>query len=428
MTHVRRLEQWLIYVRWFGVLFGIVAVAIEPNYPDVMTQVSAWTMIGVLAAGNLAIWGALGRIQPDGDYKTLNVASFLFDAVVIMSLVWIYAFEQPYVTWALLILIPMEGALRFRLKGALIGAAIVAVFFIPQSLRRADLTEQAFDIGSYVFMVGFSTLVAGITGSMANSWHAQNEAFRAQSLKLAELDELKDRFLAVTSHEIRGPLTAIIAGVETVWKRSEQLATDEKNQMLEIVSVQSRNLARLVDDLLVTSQLQAGKMGLQIEWADLQETISGAVQGAASRRREHRLELFVEPLRCEVDAARIGQMVRNLVENAYKYTPARTRVTVASREEEGGVLIEVADEGPGIPAEHKDKLFEAFGRIEEIAAGEEGVGLGLFVVSQLVAAMEGHIDLVSSSAGASFTLHIPCRTAPVEQRRLGLVRDDEASG
>ncbi len=418
----------MIYVRWFGVLFGIVAVAIEPDYPDTTTQVIAWAMIGALAAGNLAVWGAIGRIQPEADHTKLSIFSFTLDAVVIMSLVWIYAFEDPYVTWALLILIPMEGALRFRLRGALIGAAIVAVFFIPQSMRRADITGDALDVAAYVFLVGFSSLVAGITGSMANSWYAQNEAFKAQSLKLAELDELKDRFLAVTSHEIRGPLTSVIAGVETVWKRGHELRAEEKQQMLEMVSVQSRNLARLVDDLLVTSQLQAGKMGLQLEWADLQETISTALEGAASRRRDHQLEVFVEPVRCEVDAARIGQVVRNLVENAYKYTPARTRVMVTSREEAEGLLIEVADEGPGIPAEHKDKLFEAFGRIEEIAAGEEGVGLGLFVVSQLVAAMAGRIDLVSSSAGTTFTLHIPCRTAPVEHRRLGLVGDDEASG
>jgi signal transduction histidine kinase len=424
---VRRLEQWMIYVRWFGVLFGIIAVSIEANYPDTATRAAAYTMIGALAVGNLIIWAALRRLAPDVDHTTLSISAFVLDIIVITSLVWIYAFEDPYVTWTLLILIPMEGALRFRLRGALIGAGIVALFFIPQSFRRADITDDVFDIGTYVYLVGFSSLVAGITGSMANSWHTQNKAFHQQSLKLAELDELKDRFLAVTSHEIRGPLTTVVAGVETIWKRGDQLTDDEKDSMFQIVSTQSRNLARLVDDLLITSQLQAGKLGLHTRWADLGETIGHGVEGAASKRKDHQLEVFLAPIRCELDAARVGQIVRNLVENAYKYTPPRTRVAVTCKEEENGILIEVADEGPGIPAEHRNRLFEAFRRIDEIAAGVEGVGLGLFVVSQLVAAMDGRIDLVSSSNGTTFTIHIPCKTAPAGPR-LGLVRDDEASG
>jgi two-component system sensor histidine kinase KdpD len=178
----------------------------------------------------------------------------------------------------------------------------------------------------------------------------------------------------------------------------------------------------------VTSQLQSGKLNLQLEWVDLGETINHALEGASSKRKGHQLEVFMEPVRCELDPARVGQIVRNLVENAYKYTPRRTRVAVTCKEEEDGIFIEVADEGSGIPAEHRDKLFGAFRRIDEIAAGVEGVGLGLFVVSQLVTAMDGRIDLVSSADGTAFTIHIPCRTAPAGQRRLGLVRDDEVSG
>jgi two-component system sensor histidine kinase KdpD len=123
-------------------------------------------------------------------------------------------------------------------------------------------------------------------------------------------------------------------------------------------------------------------------------------------------------------------VIRNLVENAYKYTPDRTRVAVTAKAVDGGLLLEVADDGEGIPPGKRDELFEAFSRIEETAAGQEGVGLGLYVVSQLVAAMDGRIDLASSSRGTSFSISIPCKHMGLEQQHIGLVKDEDrgASG
>ena len=205
------------------------------------------------------------------------------------------------------------------------------------------------------------------------------------------------------------------------------MTTEQKTKMLEMASAQSKQLARLVDDLLVTSQLQAHRLSLQIEPADLEQTVREALEAAEVKRRHHRLELYVEPIECAIDAARVGQIVRNLVENAYKYTPDRSRVSVAAKTEAGGIVIAVSDTGQGIPEDKRDELFEAFARIEETSAGREGVGLGLYVVSQLVTAMDGRIDLASSSRGTTFTIHLPCEVTgrPV----LGLVRhDDEVGG
>ncbi|MDQ3955980.1 MAG: HAMP domain-containing histidine kinase [Actinomycetota bacterium] len=425
IARLRQLEQWMIYVRWFGVAFGAVALTIQPGYPDEATEITAWAILGFLALGNLVIWGAIARIPAEGDHSKLSFGSFLLDSIVIMGFVWVYAFEDPYVTWALLFLIPMEGALRYRLTGALLAALAVALFFIPQSFRRADFVGGGFDVPTFVSVVGFATLVAGITGAMANSWHQQSLALRRQSLQLAELDKLKDRFLAITSHEIRGPLTAILGGIETIRQRGNRLSPQQRKSMEEIVANQAQQLARLVDDLLVTSQLQAGKLALAPQMVDLEDVIKQALDAAASLRRDHLLELFIEPVRCEIDADRVTQIVRNLVENAFKYTPRRTRVAITSRATNNGIQIEVADEGPGIPAESKDSLFEAFSRISQTAAGRAGMGLGLHVVSQLVVAMEGRIDLNSSSRGTTFSIFIP---APVESqptRRLGIVAGDE---
>jgi signal transduction histidine kinase len=423
LGELRRLERWMSYLRWFGFGFGMLAITLEPRYPDRFTQRAAVLLIGSLALGNLAITTAMRRARTRPKQARVGAIAFSFDVAIILCLVWVFAFERPYVTWGLLTLLPMEGALRYRFRGAMSAALLVAGFFLLQTWHRADLLGHPFDINTYVFVVGLAVLVAGVTGSMAEDWHAQSRAFRRQSLKLSEVDKLKDRFLAVTSHEIRGPLTAIIAGIDTLWRRGDRLSEEQRERLLEMVSRQGHHVARLVDDLLVTSQLQAGKLALQVEWAELEAVIHQALDAATPRRRGHQLEVFIEPLRCRIDASRIGQIVRNLVENAYKYTPERTRVAVTAKSTQpDGIVIEVADDGQGIPADKREQLFEAFTRIEETSAGQDGVGLGLYVVSHLVAAMEGEIDLASSSRGTSFTIHIPCASESLVRPQLGLVQ------
>jgi signal transduction histidine kinase len=414
----RRVELWITYVRWFGFAFGAVAIAIQPDNLAPGTESAAWLLLGLLGLGNLILWGALERVRSERTLDRLGSISMGFDTLVVCGLVWVFASEQPYVTWALLFVLPLEAAMRFRLAGAVVAAVGLALFFVPQSVRVAQLTNSDFDLSIYVFVSGLGGLIALTAGTMAEAWHRQSIAFRRQSLRLAEVDRLKDRFLAVTSHEIRGPLAAIIAGVDTVQKRGERLQPHQRQHLLEMVSSQGHQLARLVDDLLLTGELSERQLALHPDWTELEVTIEEAVQAAVTKRRHHQLEMYVEPLRCLIDHARVSQIIRNLVENAYKYTPERTRVAVSAKGVGGGILVEVHDDGPGIPSDKRDQLFDAFHRIDETAAGQDGIGLGLFVVSQLVAAMDGHIDLASSSKGTMFSIHIPCRTIAVESNEI----------
>ena len=426
LTELRRLERGMTRVRWFGAAFGGLSIALQESYPSRATELAAWGFIAALAVGNLVIWGIQGRLENAGAHVRLGHAAFAFDAIVIAGIVWIFSFEDPYATWALLFVVPMEGALRYRFKGAVAAAAGVAVFFAVQSVHVADLRREDFDLSTYVFVMCLSFLIAGVTGSMAENWHSQSEALRVQSLRLAELDRLKDRFLAITSHEIRGPLTAIIGGIDTVRTRAASLTQEQRDDLLDMTAQQGKQLARMVDDLLITSQLQGGNLALHPHPCELDETVRQAVAAAASKRRDHTLEVFVEPLTCVVDGARISQVVRNLVENAYKYTPKRSRVSVTAEGEPGGIAIKVEDDGPGIPADKRDTLFDAFTRVEETAAGREGAGLGLFVVGQLVEAMGGRIDVSSSSGGTCFAIHVPCETSA--QPRLSVVERERSTG
>ena len=427
LSDTRRLEQGLTYVRLFGVVSAVASIATTQGWPDHATERLAWITMVFFALGVMTIWGTSARLGSPEDHDRLAAIAFVFDGLIICSMVWIFAWETPYVAWALVLLIPLEGAIKYRLPGALISGAIAALLFLPQSLHRTELTGETFDLSTYIFLVGLIGLMAGATGVMAENWRRQKAAFEHQALALADADRIKDRFLAITSHEFRGPLTAIIAGVDTVSKRRDRLTPQQLDKMLEMVSGQGQQLARLVDDLLITSQLQSHTLSLQPEWCDLQLTINRALEAAAPKRRDHQLEVFVEPLLCVLDPSRTGQIVRNLVENAYKYSAERARVAISARASEHGLAIQIADEGPGLPQHRRDELFEAFTRLHE-ASSTDGVGLGLYVVSQLVNAMEGRIDVKSSSRGTTFSIYIRCETRPSPAPTLGLVAGDEASG
>jgi len=427
LSDTRRLEQGLTYVRLFGVVSAVASIATTGGWPDHATERLAWITMVFFALGVMTIWGASARLGTPEDHDRLAAVAFVFDGLIICSMVWIFAWETPYVAWALVLLIPLEGAIKYGLPGALLSGALAALLFLPQSLHRTELTGETFDLSTYIFLVGLMGLTAGATGVMAENWRRQKAAFEHQALALADADRIKDRFLAITSHEFRGPLTAIIAGVDTVSKRRDRLTPEQLDKMLEMVSGQGQQLARLVDDLLITSQLQSHTLSLQPEWCDLQLTINRALEAAAPKRRDHQLEVFVQPLLCVLDPSRTGQIVRNLVENAYKYSAERARVAISAKASEHGVAIQIVDEGPGLPQDRRAELFEAFTRLHE-ASSTDGVGLGLYVVSQLVNAMEGHIDVESSSRGTTFCIYIRCETRPSPAPTLGLVTDDQASG
>ena len=277
------------------------------------------------------------------------------------------------------------------------------------------------------FLVGLAVSIAiGAVAWWALARRARRErtVWEGRSRRLVELDELRERLIAITSHEIRGPLTAMIAAAEAMRRRGDQISVEEPSRLLEMISQQGNQLARLAEDLMLSSEVEVG-LNIHPEMTELDQPVQRALEAAATKRRDHQLEVFVEPIRCEIDGYRVSQMLRNLIENAYKYTPDRTRVAVGGRSVDGGIELEVVDEGPGIGRDHREQLFEAFSRMEETSAGKEGVGLGLYVVSQLAASMGARLDLSSSSRGTTFTIRIPCRTEPIEHRRMGLITNKE---
>lgn len=241
--------------------------------------------------------------------------------------------------------------------------------------------------------------------------HAREQMQQARVL--AEQASLaKDRFLAVLSHELRTPLTPVVAAVQILSERTDLDA--ELDEGLRIIKRNVELEARLIDDLLDLTRVSRGKLTLDLESADAAALLRDALEICAPSLAEAELRLVVEvepgEHRVRADAARIRQVFWNLLHNAAKFTPAGGQVRVACARAGEQVVIEVEDQGVGIPP---DRLAAIFGAFEQGWSGDGlrsgGLGLGLAICRALVSLHGGTIEASSEGVGhgARFVVRLP---------------------
>ena len=589
LAQARRMEQGVAGLRWIVVAFGVAQTvfalrdqAVQPDYVLPLEFV----LVAVLAIGNVVLSSAVERASRPSQLRWVGMGGFALDIVVITGLIWTSGASPADPVWVIAYVLPLEGAIRYGLPGAL---APVAVSLVSEVLREQYLVERFaghdYMSSAVAFRVGIGLVVAVVAGLMARSLAreaekaqerarvaegsaaeaeraAQREAqarrqvaafhaailagvaeddldaairsmtqaigrdlgcdafavlileeaedgsttlvvkgvhgdpgygpehriaagtgilgraaddgrpalrddpseavvpLRAQGSligllhersrtpggidrerllmlgrladqvglvvhsgrlrarqeetlrRLTELDEMKSDFVAITSHELRTPLAAIRGFIDTLRRRLDELTTEETNEFLQIVDQQTDRLIRLVEDLLVVSRIEAGKITLHPEpvaperLLDLVVTGMGAQAGRIACRIDAEL-----PATILVDPQRVGQILTNLVQNAVKFSPPDSTVHLAAEAGagRGGVVFTVTDSGPGISPGDQQRIFERFHQIDAATTRRsEGAGLGLYIARQLAEAMGGRIELTSElGAGSSFRVSLP---------------------
>lgn len=307
---------------------------------------------------------------------------------------------------ALYLLVVFTAALKWGRLPALFAAVTSIVIF--DFCFVSPRFSFAFSDMTYLVTFAVFAIVALLTSEIAVRAHEaiETEAARAHSEALLVA---KERILNTVSHELRGPMTTILGWVQILRAKSGDARVTE--QGMAALERNAKRLARLADDLLDASRIQAGKLGVQLEPLDVAPVVTRALEDAAIAASEKgvHFEANIQSVGTILgDEHRIEQIVTNLIANAIKFTPAGGTVTVNLYQLDRRVELAVSDTGDGIAPEFLPHVFERFAQAPR--QGErQGLGLGLAIVKHLVDAHRGtiHVESAGCGQGARFTVGLP---------------------
>jgi two-component system sensor histidine kinase KdpD len=276
--------------------------------------------------------------------------------------------------------------------------------------RRGDIAREEQDaLAGLGAALGLALENARLAARQRKFADELEEKVTAATARLAEMDRLKSELVALASHELRTPLTAIQGFAELLATRSFTLS--EVRRVAAIVCAEAERLGRIVADFLDVARLERGlPLSLRCAPLDPAPVIADAVELFRRTRTSHRLELHVDGAlpRIDADADALDRVLKNLISNALKYSPAGSCVRVHARCAPGVVAVDVEDEGPGVAADDLVRIFEPYYRAPSTAQLERGTGLGLAVVKSLVEAHGGTIRAERATGhGTRMTFVIP---------------------
>jgi K+-sensing histidine kinase KdpD len=224
-----------------------------------------------------------------------------------------------------------------------------------------------------------------------------------------ELDHMKSRLVSTVSHELRTPLASIKGYATTLLAEDVKWDPQSQREFLEIISAETDRLSAMVTDLLDLSKIEAGSLSVHRTEILLEEIIQSASQRAYPPP-DGQLHLDLQPDMPDLflDKRLIETIFRNLIENATKYAGEESPITISASVVDGDLLVHVQDEGPGIPVQYQENLFESFYRPETGSKQtNSGFGLGLTICKGFIEAHGGNIWVEPCSTGACFAFSIP---------------------
>ena len=288
--------------------------------------------------------------------------------------------------------------------------ALVSRWIIAISLRPLDKVEEtaeaiaAGDLSARLPAAKPDTEVGRLTTSLNMMLSRIEQSF---SVRVESENKLR-RFVADASHELRTPLTAI-RGFAELHRQGAVSGEEKTKELISRIEGESIRMSSLVEDLLLLARLDQARE-LDFEPVDLNTLIVEVVASAKAAGPNHPIELNLPPEELFVlgDSRRIHQVVANLLANARTHTPLGTKINVTARQTLAEVIIEVADNGPGLSKSDQERIFERFFRADpaRVRHSGEGSGLGLSIVDAVMKAHGGYVSVKSElDKGATFTLH-----------------------
>jgi two-component system, OmpR family, sensor histidine kinase KdpD len=255
-------------------------------------------------------------------------------------------------------------------------------------------------------------LVAGLAAAV-DRFRLESEAREARVA--AQVGRTRSGFLSAVTHNLRTPLASIKAASSTLRAPDLQLDPDDRAELLDTIYDETDRLERLVTNILELSRIRAGALDVRRQTVELADLAQAAIRRLRPIARAHRVRLDIAPGvgTVEVDVEMMEQVFGNLLENALKFAPPGTEILVTAApdaSDASGVVVRVADHGPGVPEAERERIFEEFTRVDA-RPDATGTGLGLAIVHSLVTAHGGHVWCEATrGGGATFAFDLPARS------------------
>lgn len=399
-----RSERSMVMVRWVAAAFALIQILAyeDAPYPE---QIPVFALglasVGLLVVGNAAIWLGSRRVSRS-DVRRLALAGLALDVLVAEAIVWLWAFDPGSALWAVLYVLPLEGAIKFQLPGALgTWAAITALYIGREFWGHATYEDFNLQWNSITFRMGIGLLIALVGGLMARNLTRQRALVEDALARLRGIDRLRAGLVSTLAHDVRNPLAAIRGTLSTlISPRGGRISTATRLELLRSADQQAGRLERLAVDLLDLARLERGRLELTFQDVRLEPLVR---QALAYLEEGDRIQVEVpDEIVVRADAGRVEQIVVNLATNALRY--GRPPFELEGSAGNGEVVIEMRDRGDGIPPDEQPTLFEPF-RAERDTSS---VGFGLAIVKALSEAHGGsasYRDL--EGGGACFVVRLP---------------------
>jgi two-component system sensor histidine kinase KdpD len=251
--------------------------------------------------------------------------------------------------------------------------------------------------------------------SVANLVAIGLERARAQDLTrevevVKRSDRLRTTIIDALAHELKTPLTSIRAATSALLSNSESQAANSR-QMLKIADEEAAHLQELIDNVLDLAQLDSDHIDIEPEASNVDDVVREVITSMKTRIGDRRVAFShdQQPIRANLDRNLIKLAIKQLIDNAVKYSPSGQPINVHAFHRDGTVVIEVTDHGKGIPAKEQSHLFERFYRSPSVQRQIPGSGLGLSIADRIVRAHGGHSSVRSQPGETTFSMILPTR-------------------
>jgi PAS domain S-box-containing protein len=339
--------------------------------------------------------------------------------------------NQTFLSWAGYGRADLIGVRRFQdlLTGG--GRIFYETHYMPLLAMQGRVQELAFEIICHdgrrlpVFLnsvqqrdpSGAAGLIRTTIVDASERRSYERELLAARQSAEAAL-QVRDQFVSLAAHELKTPLTALLGNIELLQRRAarEQSLTPRDQRTLQLIADQTNRLNAMIHALLDVSRIQHGQLAVELAPLDLCELIRRIIaeNQATLAERTVLLDCAIPTALIQGDALRLEQVFLNLLYNAAKYSASPTPISVVVRGGAGAVCVDIADQGIGIPAAAIPRLFQRFFRAANVVDQRiSGMGIGLYVVKEIVDLHGGTIDVESSEdQGSTFSVCLPAASPP----------------